>query len=241
MDMNFYLEPRRSESPDHYSDNDSTRSQTPRGSFYHGAPSAHVTAVDDNSTCFSSTITAHKRMREALECQEEEEAAEMAARQATRLDENKRIMERTMEAMHTPPYQYKTILPTEIRLLRLSPRRLQSSLFLALKIMPLEKVLKENFEFQALSYAWGNDTLECIVQLGDITRPSEALNAADPIADSKGSTKYRAFSIRQNLYYALQRIRLLDRYSWIWVDAICINQSDDNEKSQQIPKMPDIY
>jgi hypothetical protein len=124
-------------------------------------------------------------MREALECQEEEEAAEMAARQATRLDENKRIMERTMEAMHTPPYQYKTILPTEIRLLRLSPRRLQSSLFLALKIMPLEKVLKENFEFQALSYAWGNDTLECIVQLGDITRPSEALNAADPIADSK--------------------------------------------------------
>jgi hypothetical protein len=28
---------------------------------------------------------------------------------------------------------------------------------------------------------------------------------------------------------------------YIWVDAVCINQTDDAEKSQKIPLMADIY
>ncbi|KAH8749285.1 heterokaryon incompatibility protein-domain-containing protein [Hyaloscypha finlandica] len=32
-----------------------------------------------------------------------------------------------------------------------------------------------------------------------------------------------------------------DRDVWLWVDAICIDQEDDDEENHQLPKMPDIY
>ena len=54
------------------------------------------------------------------------------------------------------------------------------------------------------------------------------------------------FSIRRNLYDALQQIqcsKLVDQY--LWVDAICINQCEDddalNERSLQIVLMTQIY
>lgn len=43
-----------------------------------------------------------------------------------------------------------------------------------------------------------------------------------------------------NCHAALRRIQEVKNSS-IWVDAICINQKDDDEKSRQIPLMRDIY
>ncbi|KAI0844790.1 HET-domain-containing protein [Daldinia vernicosa] len=47
--------------------------------------------------------------------------------------------------------------------------------------------------------------------------------------------------ITPNLLYALQRFRMPTEARMIWVDAICINQEDDDEKSRQIPFMRQIY
>jgi hypothetical protein len=49
------------------------------------------------------------------------------------------------------------------------------------------------------------------------------------------------FDVGANLQHALQRLRLDEQSRVLWVDAICINQQDDVEKSQQVQKMRTIY
>lgn len=73
--------------------------------------------------------------------------------------------------------------------------------------------------FEALSYTWGEDS-----------QPTH-----DLIIDGKKKT------IRQNLFDALQMLRYHDRPRLLWIDAICINQEDAVEKSQQVPLMGQIY
>ena len=47
--------------------------------------------------------------------------------------------------------------------------------------------------------------------------------------------------VTENLYDALQQLRPRDGTRTIWIDAICINQSDDIEKSLQVRIMHQIY
>jgi hypothetical protein len=74
--------------------------------------------------------------------------------------------------------------------------------------------------FTALSYVWGNDPpgrqyfVEC--------------------AESK-------LQVTLNCYSALRHLQRKLGQLTIWVDAICINQTDLAEKAEQIPLMGDIY
>ncbi|EWZ92660.1 hypothetical protein FOWG_05736 [Fusarium oxysporum f. sp. lycopersici MN25] len=72
--------------------------------------------------------------------------------------------------------------------------------------------------FEALSYTWGDPLVSQDIILGG-----------------------KRFSIRQNLYDALRRLRLSNAPRILWVDSICINQLDNTEKSAQIPLMGQIY
>lgn len=47
--------------------------------------------------------------------------------------------------------------------------------------------------------------------------------------------------IRLNLYEVLRQLILDGEHHWLWIDAICINQKDLEEKSSQISMMADIY
>lgn len=72
--------------------------------------------------------------------------------------------------------------------------------------------------YQALSYVWSKvDNKKSI--------------------DLNGS----GFSVTNNLHAALLRLRWPDRNRNLWIDAICINQNDEGERSQQIPLMGAIY
>jgi hypothetical protein len=51
----------------------------------------------------------------------------------------------------------------------------------------------------------------------------------------------QASNINSNLEQALYHVRKDDKVRKLWVDMICINQADVQEKSQEIPKMRDIY
>ena len=86
-----------------------------------------------------------------------------------------------------------------------------------------------DLQFEALSYAWGSPddpTTEICV--------SETCSAL-----SYGSIGILA--VRHNLFEALQHLRRPDRVRVLWIDAICINQEDADEKSEQVRRMNRIY
>ncbi|KAK0652628.1 heterokaryon incompatibility protein-domain-containing protein [Cercophora newfieldiana] len=74
--------------------------------------------------------------------------------------------------------------------------------------------------YRALSYAWEN---------------GEHHNNAVFRCNGVG------ISISWNLYGALRRLRHVSQPMYIWVDAICINQKDDNERTDQVQLMREIY
>lgn len=57
----------------------------------------------------------------------------------------------------------------------------------------------------------------------------------------------RPFEVTENLYGALLHLRTLEvgtdpeTFKCFWIDAICINQGDNDEKSKQVPLMASIY
>lgn len=78
-------------------------------------------------------------------------------------------------------------------------------------------------EYEALSYTWGSK---------------------DESANMKLNGQW--FPVTPNLLAALQQLRLSQGKNGeskrkLWIDAICINQSDNIEKSQQVMRMKDIY
>lgn len=47
--------------------------------------------------------------------------------------------------------------------------------------------------------------------------------------------------VTYNLEVALQQLRHAERERILWVDALCINQENDLEKSEQVRPMGRIY
>ncbi|KAG4415970.1 hypothetical protein IFR04_010920 [Cadophora malorum] len=79
--------------------------------------------------------------------------------------------------------------------------------------------LHEAPPFKALSYTWGspNDPQHSIIMNG------------------------RTISVRENLFLALQQFHTRPETLIIWIDAVCINQADENERNEQVAKMKTIY
>jgi hypothetical protein len=75
-----------------------------------------------------------------------------------------------------------------------------------------------NTEYEVLSYTWGSPTMH------------------HELHTDEGTVTITAF-----LRSALTRIRFPDNSRVLWVDAVCINQADKNEKSGQIIFMLKIY
>jgi hypothetical protein len=82
--------------------------------------------------------------------------------------------------------------------------------------------------FEALSYVWG---------------PPEEVSGIliQSASDGSPTTSYVPMEVRRNLADALRYLRCQDKPRVMWIDAICINQSDLNERSEQVRRMVDIY
>ncbi|KAI0868388.1 heterokaryon incompatibility protein-domain-containing protein [Hypoxylon argillaceum] len=102
-------------------------------------------------------------------------------------------------------------------------------------------------QFRLLDLHPGPGLIRCCLRAVPIETPEpyEALSYCWGPPEPKRTifVNSRAFLVSANLYTALLYLRYDDRYRprTIWIDAICINQSDDDEKNVSIPQMRDIY
>ncbi|KAL8911667.1 MAG: hypothetical protein Q9171_003194 [Xanthocarpia ochracea] len=124
-------------------------------------------------------------------------------------------------------FEYSPLGAGEIRLLRLrgtaDPSGIVVGDLITVNLLTLDDDDTVNlFAYEALSYVWGNEPATCQIQLDD-----------------------RQFAIRPNLEWAL---RVLGKplvkpqlQKLLWIDAICINQTDSAEKNQQVQMMQLIY
>ena len=113
-----------------------------------------------------------------------------------------------------PRYQQLDHSARQIRILRLLPG--SSTAPVACKLYTVS--LDDQPLYEALSYAWG---------LPHVTH-SIILNGEKS-------------EVTVNLHYALRRLRRPFRSRHLWVDALCINQTDEKEKSHQVNLMKEIY
>ncbi|KIN07745.1 hypothetical protein OIDMADRAFT_174671 [Oidiodendron maius Zn] len=109
---------------------------------------------------------------------------------------------------------YNGLLPREIRLLRLNSFSFSSEVECSLEIVKLDDAPP----FEALSYCWG-----------DISYTREIIVSST------------TFAVTKNLYAALSELRYPNKSRLVWIDAICVNQQDSAERSQQVQLMHDIY
>ncbi len=92
-------------------------------------------------------------------------------------------------------------------------------------------------EYAALSYYWGPDSENGrLYLLRD--ELSGKLDEADWGVTARGTIR---IPIRDNLFRALLRLRKSDGPVALWVDYLCINQSDKEEKTEQLDNMVKIY
>lgn len=105
----------------------------------------------------------------------------------------------------------------EIRLCRLDGIDAASQPCLIMRTINLQS--SDEQTYAALSYTWGPEFPKRTVLLNGYT-----------------------FDVRENLYHFLCNVqRYANDAVWIWIDQLCINQSDDHEKSEQVKRMAEIY
>lgn len=108
-------------------------------------------------------------------------------------------------------------LPSEgsIRLLDIAPGQQKTPIEVSLRVVSLDS----RPQYEALSYTWGSSSQCNTILVNEIY--------STPVTD--------------NLFRALKRLRHETESRTLWVDALCINQQDTDERSQQVAIMGSIY
>ncbi|KAF2656757.1 HET-domain-containing protein [Lophiostoma macrostomum CBS 122681] len=111
-------------------------------------------------------------------------------------------------------YKYRPLATNEIRLINLHPGHQSDPLQCSVQ----HAILEDKLQYESLSYCWGTNVPEADVKCD-----------GGPI----GVTK--------NLHSALQRLRQCESTRRLWIDAICIDQTNVEERGWQVALMKDIF
>jgi hypothetical protein len=142
-----------------------------------------------------------------------------------------------------PLYTYEPLSRDydELRLVKLQPRCSSSHIEIEITHAPYSAPPA----YEALSYVWGSSErthhvivktfsdflYEFVARTSPVERQQELLQRVQP----------RHLPISRNLLVALEHLRLRKKPRLLWIDAICINQDDIPERSEQVNKMGSIY
>lgn len=162
------------------------------------------------------------------------------------------------------PYPYDALnLPHETRILHIEPGGYDDEIVCSLLHMSLDK---DTQPYEALSYCWGK-SVNFEVDPPDDAMVSYAYG---PGEDEQGSIPFRDMldhkelhrmyinfggklppgtilcdgvkvEVGGELHRAMRRIRSQDKTLRIWIDALCIDQSNIEEKSRHVLMMGSIY
>ncbi|RGP76883.1 ankyrin repeat [Fusarium longipes] len=120
-----------------------------------------------------------------------------------------------MEFDKKDSYQYQPLLMQDpIRIIELYPGNPGDLLAFELE----EVSLLSPLSFEALSYEWQE-------KIGTIPVQCDG----------------QKIFVTPNCKAAMEKLRLRDKSRYLWIDAICINQADDQERNQQVAIMANIY
>ena len=125
-----------------------------------------------------------------------------------------------------PKYSYSSIESTDIRLLKFlkSDQNVVSATLQKISLSPASQAPPA---YMALSYTWSLDE----------TKAEPARSGYISIDGAQLST---LSSLKHFLEVLQTKETLLDN-SWWWIDSICINQEDSQEKGSQVPLIQAIY
>lgn len=91
-------------------------------------------------------------------------------------------------------------------------------------------------QYEALSYVWGSvDNPETISVISPSTGGAEENSVSCSACDGS------PLLVTHNLAVALRHLRRRDAPRTLWIDAICIDQQNMAERSEQVAKMAQIY
>jgi hypothetical protein len=113
-------------------------------------------------------------------------------------------------------YAYEPFLPGEIRIMHIRPGRMSDPIQCHLQAHNLHTT--PDADYWALSYARGSTSCPETLLVNDCS-----------------------FNITYNLSSALRHIRDRKKRVTVWADAVCINQTDYQERSHQIRQMSSVY
>jgi len=92
-----------------------------------------------------------------------------------------------------------------------------------LTILDTARLQEKTPPYEAISYAWGTDT------------------SSEHVTNISVNGRMSAIRVRRNVSNMLQALRWENGLRRVWIDALCINQNDLEEKEQQVRRMGDIY
>jgi hypothetical protein len=112
-------------------------------------------------------------------------------------------------------FVYEPLQPDQIRILQLAPGHKGDTLVGELLVSSFND---NAIDYDALSYMWG-----------------------DPAPADRISLSGKTLPIASNLTTALHHLRYSDKPLIIWIDAICIDQQNNDERARQVPLMRHLY
>ena len=86
----------------------------------------------------------------------------------------------------------------------------------------LFEVSRQHADYQALSYVWGSKNVKRSISLNNRILPV-------------------TFNLESALRHLREQLKNQPGGATLWVDALCINQADDSERTEQVQMMRSIY
>lgn len=136
-------------------------------------------------------------------------------------------------------YKYTRIQRDHVRLLVIKPGNHAEDMYVSLLAVSDEQLGTDDYPYCALSYHWGDGDYNHTIFVQE-DASSRSLKTLNDVA-KHAAKQPKKFMVKPNLHEALRHLRDKDMFVSVWIDALCINQFDEEEKNEQVNKMDLIY